>query len=230
MLCATGHQPAGLVVESRCRLLAAMARKYIWHFSSSLHSKLNTYFGQHSTEVLVSVLGQPSAPCGTCLVFGCSSATTVGSDLYETPQQQATMRCQRLAAACSLVFFFTMVHSEAFAASSSLDAGPDTPKNSQNGEQQDSIIPQLPAPNNDNEDIPVIRLGETIRLEEMGPIILNSDGTTRRISNWDTMTEKEREVTWKRISKRNEERRQRLLEQQKMRDASQDETEATNEL
>ena len=41
-----------------------------------------------------------------------------------------------------------------------------------------------------------------------------STGTTRRINNWDQMSEHERQVTWKRISKRNEERRRRLLEQQ----------------
>jgi hypothetical protein len=38
-------------------------------------------------------------------------------------------------------------------------------------------------------------------------------GTTRRIENWDKLSEKEKEVTWRRISKRNEERRKMLLEQ-----------------
>jgi len=49
----------------------------------------------------------------------------------------------------------------------------------------------------------------------MGPVIINTDGTTRQIANWDQMTKREQEVTWKRISKRNEERRKALLEQQK---------------
>lgn len=74
-------------------------------------------------------------------------------------------------------------------------------------------LPQLPPPD-PNSNLPTIRLGETIRFEEMGPIILNTDGTTRRIENWDSLTEKEKEVTWRRISKRNEERRQILLQQQ----------------
>lgn len=64
-----------------------------------------------------------------------------------------------------------------------------------------------------NANIPRVKLGETLRFEEMGPIILNRDGTTRRIGNWDQMTEHERQVIWKRISKRNEERRKALLEQ-----------------
>ena len=48
-------------------------------------------------------------------------------------------------------------------------------------------IPQLPAPDPDS-NLPSIKLGESIRFEEWGPIILNSDGTTRRIANWDTLT------------------------------------------
>lgn len=46
----------------------------------------------------------------------------------------------------------------------------------------------------------------------MGPVIINSDGTTRRIDNWDQMTKGEQEVAWRRIAKRNEERRKVLLE------------------
>ena len=64
---------------------------------------------------------------------------------------------------------------------------------------------------------------DSISFEEMGPVIINADGSTRRIDNWDTMTKKEQEVAWRRISKRNEERRKALLEQQ------QKETEAKKE-
>jgi len=48
----------------------------------------------------------------------------------------------------------------------------------------------------------------------MGPIIINADGTTRSIDNWDQMTKNEQEVAWRRISKRNEQRRKALLKQQ----------------
>jgi len=75
------------------------------------------------------------------------------------------------------------------------------------------LLPQLPAAD-PNADIPKIKLGETIRFEEYGPIILNTDGTARRIDNWNELTDKEKEVTWRRISKRNEGRRQALLKQQ----------------
>eukprot|EP00527_Entomoneis_sp_CCMP2396_P002641 CAMPEP_0198143058 /NCGR_PEP_ID=MMETSP1443-20131203/5675_1 /TAXON_ID=186043 /ORGANISM="Entomoneis sp., Strain CCMP2396" /LENGTH=109 /DNA_ID=CAMNT_0043806197 /DNA_START=160 /DNA_END=489 /DNA_ORIENTATION=+ len=76
-------------------------------------------------------------------------------------------------------------------------------------------IPRLLAPSDKDAGIPSIRLGETIRFEHWGPIILNTDGTTRLIANWDILTEQEKKVTWRRIGKRNEERRLVLLDQMK---------------
>mmetsp|Transcript_39752 Transcript_39752/g.95935 ORF Transcript_39752/g.95935 Transcript_39752/m.95935 type:complete len:170 (+) Transcript_39752:107-616(+) len=83
--------------------------------------------------------------------------------------------------------------------------------------------PNLLPPPSDNNDpsIPTIKLGETIRFEQYGPIILNSDGTTRRIANWDQLTEAEQQTTWRRISKRNEERRKVLLAQQQGQETNQ---------
>lgn len=88
-------------------------------------------------------------------------------------------------------------------------SGDPTERNDATGE-----IPLLPE-SDPNADLPRVKLGETISFEEMGPVIINLDGTTRRIGNWDEMTEKEREVAWRRISKRNEERRKILLEREK---------------
>jgi hypothetical protein len=79
---------------------------------------------------------------------------------------------------------------------------------------ESASLPLLPESSSTDTTIPSIKLGETIRFEEMGPVIINSDGTTRRISNWDSLTKQEQEATWRRISKRNEERRKMLLEQQ----------------
>ena len=87
------------------------------------------------------------------------------------------------------------------------------------GKDTNEEIPQLPA-SDPNADIPVLKMGETLRFEEMGPIIINVDGSTRRIDNWDQMTDQEREVAWRRISKRNAERRKKLLEQQQQEEDS----------
>ena len=80
-------------------------------------------------------------------------------------------------------------------------------------EQQEGPL-LLPESNNEDPSIPRIQLGDTISFEEMGPVIINADGTTRRIDNWDKMSKHEQEVAWRRISKRNAERRAALLEQQ----------------
>jgi hypothetical protein len=79
------------------------------------------------------------------------------------------------------------------------------------GEQTEEI---LALPESSGEDIPVLNLGDTMTFEAMGPVIINPDGTTRRIDNWDEMSKQEQEVAWRRISKRNAERRAALLEQQ----------------
>jgi hypothetical protein len=103
---------------------------------------------------------------------------------------------------------------------------PQQPSGSNNEDQ--SGPPESAATNNyprliesaPDSNLPRIKLGETIRFEEMGPIIINTDGTTRAIANWDELSEREKEVTWKRISKRNEERRRILLEKQEADEAS----------
>ncbi|KAL7560740.1 hypothetical protein ACA910_021465 [Epithemia clementina (nom. ined.)] len=101
------------------------------------------------------------------------------------------------------------------------------PPSEQEQQTVESSIPLLPPPSTNDTSIPSIKLGETIRFEEWGPIILNTDGTTRRIENWDELTEQEKKVTWRRISKRNEERRLVLLQQQQRQEKS---LEETNEL
>ena len=88
------------------------------------------------------------------------------------------------------------------------------------GKEEKSEVLQLPASN--DLSIPSIKLGESIKFEDMGPVIINADGSTRQIANWDKMTEAEQKVAWRRISKRNEERRKVLLEQQQQEQMNED--------
>jgi len=81
------------------------------------------------------------------------------------------------------------------------------------GNGEGSSLPQLPAGDPNDKSVPVLKLGEKMSFAEMGPVIINTDGTTRQIANWDKMTKVEQEVTWRRISKRNKERRIKLEEQ-----------------
>lgn len=57
--------------------------------------------------------------------------------------------------------------------------------------------------------------GEKVKLDKLGPVVLNTDGSMSRITNWHTMTEAEQANTWRIISKRNEKRRKELLAQGK---------------
>ena len=68
-----------------------------------------------------------------------------------------------------------------------------------------------------------------MRFEELGPIIVNLDGwiicnisyniytigTTRRISNWDTLSKQEKDSSFRIISARNKKRIQKLREEGK---------------
>ena len=52
-----------------------------------------------------------------------------------------------------------------------------------------------------------------LQLKDLGPIVINEDGSTSRITNWSQMTPAEQERVMIRIPKRNEERRAKLLAQ-----------------
>jgi hypothetical protein len=108
-----------------------------------------------------------------------------------------------LKAIVTWIIFFIMSTSDAFA----------TDKNNNNDNNNNRKVPQL-LPADPESNLRTIQLGETITFEQFGPIILNTDGSIRRIANWDNLSEHEKEVSWRRISKRNEERRQLLLKQQ----------------
>eukprot|EP01038_Epipyxis_sp_PR26KG_P017083 gene17083-23500_t len=53
---------------------------------------------------------------------------------------------------------------------------------------------------------------EPIKLDHLGPIIVNTNGTLARIPNWNTLTEREQTNTLRLIAKRNKERMEYLKE------------------
>ena len=56
--------------------------------------------------------------------------------------------------------------------------------------------------------------GEPVQIDGLGPIVLNSNGTFSRITNWHTMTKEEQAKTIRLIGKRNKIRRRKLLSRQ----------------
>jgi hypothetical protein len=77
-------------------------------------------------------------------------------------------------------------------------------------DQPNSELLQLPPSDPNNSNVQTLQFGQAMKLDHLGPIIINTDGTTRRIDNWDTLSEREKETTWRRIKKRNAERREML--------------------
>eukprot|EP00240_Pyramimonas_obovata_P012290 CAMPEP_0118951446 /NCGR_PEP_ID=MMETSP1169-20130426/53146_1 /TAXON_ID=36882 /ORGANISM="Pyramimonas obovata, Strain CCMP722" /LENGTH=110 /DNA_ID=CAMNT_0006898505 /DNA_START=292 /DNA_END=624 /DNA_ORIENTATION=- len=65
----------------------------------------------------------------------------------------------------------------------------------------------------DNKNTVITVGGESIQMDILGPIVLNTDGTMSRINNWHEMTEREQQNTLRLISKRNKQRREALLAQ-----------------
>jgi len=72
----------------------------------------------------------------------------------------------------------------------------------------------LPAPPTEEERKQILDLsnpaGSTVRLDSLGPMVVNVDGTLSRISNWDGMTEMEQKNTLRVLGKRNKQRLEAL--------------------
>lgn len=51
-----------------------------------------------------------------------------------------------------------------------------------------------------------VALGERVSLDNIGPLVIQTDGTAKRIANWDKLSPQERESTLRVIGKRNRER------------------------
>ena len=66
-------------------------------------------------------------------------------------------------------------------------------------------VPLLPTPE-EGTSSRTLSLGETMALDDLGPIIINNDGTMRRIANWLDMTNDERKHTIRKVSIRNKKR------------------------
>jgi hypothetical protein len=76
----------------------------------------------------------------------------------------------------------------------------------------DSKTP-LPLPEPSSPDTTKIDMstgGCTVKLDHLGPLVVNKDGTLSRIANWESMAEVERENTLRILGKRNMLRREAL--------------------
>jgi len=66
------------------------------------------------------------------------------------------------------------------------------------------------APHNATTQLDMSNGSTTVKLDHLGPVVVNVDGTMSRISNWDKMADIEKKNTLRIISKRNKERLEAL--------------------
>ncbi|KAL1872202.1 hypothetical protein Plec18167_006805 [Paecilomyces lecythidis] len=64
----------------------------------------------------------------------------------------------------------------------------------------------LPPADEGAQKLDVSGSGGSVKLDHLGPLVVNQDGTLSRISNWDKMTEIEKKNTLRVLGKRNQQR------------------------
>jgi hypothetical protein len=74
-------------------------------------------------------------------------------------------------------------------------------------------LPEPPKDGGENKPISLDVGGEGVRLDHMGPLVVNQDGTMSRINNWAEMSDIERENTLRILGKRNQQRLKKLREE-----------------
>lgn len=80
-------------------------------------------------------------------------------------------------------------------------------------EQGDDTPPEVKEANEAMKGTLEVKVGgNPVGLDDLGPIIINEDGTMRRIANWALLTPKEKAATSRRISTRNKKRLEKLQE------------------
>lgn len=86
--------------------------------------------------------------------------------------------------------------------------GAPAPEESQNDAQQPASQPlPLPAPPADGEAINLdVSSGTAAKLDHLGPMVVNRDGTLSRIGNWEQMSDLEQKNTLRVLTKRNKQR------------------------
>jgi hypothetical protein len=82
-----------------------------------------------------------------------------------------------------------------------------TPESSQSS---NAPLPLPEPPKNTDSTTLDVSSGQSVKLDHLGPLVVNRDGTLSRIANWEQMSEIERRNTVRILGKRNQLRRDAL--------------------
>ncbi|KPM44986.1 hypothetical protein AK830_g1538 [Neonectria ditissima] len=79
--------------------------------------------------------------------------------------------------------------------------------------QREKVLPlplTAPPPQEDDrsrgDGVTTLRVGESLRLDALGPLVVNTDGSVARVGNWAGMTDGEQKATLRLLGKRNQQR------------------------
>ncbi|PYH41822.1 uncharacterized protein BP01DRAFT_360020 [Aspergillus saccharolyticus JOP 1030-1] len=94
------------------------------------------------------------------------------------------------------------------------DANAENRTQEQLGRKEYLALPDAGSANSASHELDVSGDGSSVKLDHLGPLVVNQDGTLSRISNWEQMTEIERRNTLRVLGKRNKLRMDAIKEQQ----------------
>ncbi|KAL6236366.1 hypothetical protein BDW75DRAFT_114511 [Aspergillus navahoensis] len=151
------------------------------------------------------------------LLLGLRTATSTPTTLSRSQspvshlfaQCHATNLYAHYSAARPSTYFYTTM------ATSNSDTNTNTnPEQPQDQTSEKKPILALPAASSDNDTTQLDVNGDGVKLDHLGPLVVNTDGTLSRIANWAQMTEIEKRNTLRVLGKRNRERTDKLKEAQ----------------
>ena len=119
----------------------------------------------------------------------------------------ATRRASKLALAMALCVL--ALAATASAATGSRDAASSS---SSSADHPPVLEPGSGGDGAEDEKVRRITFGETVKLDHLGPIIVHEDCSMRRIANWESLTEREKKGTQRRVAERNRGRLEKCRE------------------
>ncbi|XRB14206.1 hypothetical protein RI054_07g40450 [Pseudoscourfieldia marina] len=80
--------------------------------------------------------------------------------------------------------------------------------NTHSDKQREAVeaLPEAASTNSADSSVHKLKLGERTAFADIGPLVIQKDGTAKRIANWDTLTDHEKKATLRIVGKRNRER------------------------
>lgn len=83
----------------------------------------------------------------------------------------------------------------------------DAPAEESEGQRVPALPPTSHQTESTSDETTVVEVGgTTVKIDKLGPLVVNTDGTVGRITNWDQMTEREQQNTLRLIGRRNQQR------------------------